>query len=497
MDADKFMRRIYFPILLLVWLLVIIPGTALAHVGSRDVYEQVKTGPYRLFITVHVPSVVPGPATVAVQSSGAKADAIDISSALMTSMANSAAAVTMSKTPDKPDNFTGNVWLSTAGSWEIRFTISGAEGKRTAVIPVAAVAESNMTVERSLAFTLGLLALLLLIGTSGIAIAWRRDSRLAKDPVLARGLRLRSLGAGATAVIAVALLAWAGTVWWSNEANGYRPLGLNPVLEGNRLQLKVIAYSAGDKGAPSRSNDDFLPDDGHLMHLYMIRWPQMDAVFHLHPVRAAAGDFRVSLPTMPAGEYRLFGDIVHQNGFPETLVANISVPADMPGGSPTADDAEGTAQPLSQGMLGDSFKLPDGYVMVWDRPAMVRANTAYAFRFRLLDPNGQPATDMQPYLGMAGHAAFVKTDGSVFAHTHPEGSAAMAAVMLADKNNGNGMGMPMNMATHSGEMTMHSEPMSNVVEFPYGFPSSGRYRIFIQMKHGTTVETGTFDVMVE
>ena len=42
----------------------------------------------------------------------------------------------------------------------------------------------------------------------------------------------------------------------------------------------------------------------------------------------------------------------------------------------------------------------------------------------------------------------------------------------------------------------HDKPLSNTVEFPYGFPSSGRYRIFVQMKHGTTVETGAFDVTV-
>lgn len=31
------------------------------------------------------------------------------------------------------------------------------------------------------------------------------------------------------------------------------------------------------------------------------------------------------------------------------------------------------------------------------------------------------------------------------------------------------------------------------VSFPYGFPSPGRYRIFVQMKHGQTIETGIFD----
>jgi len=100
-------------------------------------------------------------------------------------------------------------------------------------------------------------------------------------------------------------------------------------------------------------------------------------------------------------------------------------------------------------------------------------------------------------MGMAGHAAFVKTDGTVFAHTHPEGSAAMAALMLANDNTDShasdhaamdgGMSM---------DMTAHGEPLSSTVEFPYGFPTSGPYRIFVQMKHGTTIETGVFDVVV-
>ena len=47
-----------------------------------------------------------------------------------------------------------------------------------------------------------------------------------------------------------------------------------------------------------------------------------------------------------------------------------------------------------------------------------------------MPPGGRPA-DMQLYMGMAGHAAFVATDGSVFAHVHPSGSVPMAALGLA------------------------------------------------------------------
>ena len=127
--------------------------------------------------------------------------------------------------------------------------------------------------------------------------------------------------------------------------------------------------------------------------------------------------------------------------------------------------------------------------MTWDRPATLTANTATIFRFHLVDPSGKPAADVEPYLGMAGHAAFVKIDGKVFAHTHPDGSAAMPAMMLA---NGASSG---SMADMPG-MAMAAEKIPPVVEFPYGFPSAGRYRIFIQMKHGGTVETGVFDAEV-
>jgi hypothetical protein len=150
--------------------------------------------------------------------------------------------------------------------------------------------------------------------------------------------------------------------------------------------------------------------------------------------------------------------------------------------------------------------------MVWERPAEIVAGTAYAFRFTLLDRAGHPATDVEPYLGMAGHAAFVKTDGTAFAHTHPEGSAAMPALMLANES----LGYPGDEAAGdggaqaaSGDGTMaampgmagtaghaSAQPISPTVEFPYGFPSPGRYRVFVQMKHGGTVETGVFDAEV-
>jgi hypothetical protein len=471
------------------------PTAAHAHVGSKDVFETVDAGPYKLYVTIRMPTVIPGVATVEVRSSGANVSSIHITPLPITGEASKHPPTSdpMARSAADPAFFTGSLWMMASGSWEVRFEIAGDGGVETTSVPVPAVALSTLKMQRGLGMTLGVLGLFLVVSMAGIVAAAVRDARLEPGAIPSPSRRRRAFVAIVASLVLMSLIAWGGASWWNAEAASYsmevyRPLKVDPVLSGNLLDLNVRAFHP-ESDRRRRSNNDFLPDHGHLMHLYAIRAPEMDAVFHLHPELAGAGDFRISLPAMPAGDYTLYGDVVHASGFPETLVSKIVVPANMPGGPPGPDDAAAYPQPLGAGMLGDSYKLPDGYVMVWDRPSTLTANTAYSFRFRLLNASGQPATDMQPYMGMAGHAAFVKTDGTVFAHTHPEGSAAMAALMLA---NGGGEHAGMNM-----EMGEHADPISSTVEFPYGFPSSGRYRIFVQMKHGATIETGAFDVSVQ
>jgi hypothetical protein len=345
---------------------------------------------------------------------------------------------------------------------------------------------SVLKMEKGMGTVLALLGLFLVVAMAGIVAASVTEARLQPGVAAPPNLRRRAIVAAAATAVFMAFAVLLGGHWWNVEAadyseNIYRPLPLTATLTGNLLDLKLGAPRESNRPKPRvQEKDSFLLDHGKVMHLYAIREPGMDAAFHLHPALVDGG-FRDSLPAMPPGRYQLYGDVVHANGFPETLLATIDIPAGMPGGALDADDAEALPAPISAGVLGTSYKLPDGYTMVWDKPAALTAGTAYGFTFRLLDPAGNPAADMQPYLGMAGHAAFVKTDGTVFAHTHPEGSAAMADVMLAN-------------ASMDGMAAMTpAGPIAPEVSFPYGFPTPGRYRIFIQMKHGGTVETGVFD----
>jgi hypothetical protein len=476
--------------------------TARAHVGSKDVFEQVNAGPYKLFVTIRMPLVIPGVAAIEVRSSGAPIDTLSITPLPLTGEASKHPPTADSMKRSSADGafYTGSLWLMATGSWQVRFDINGVSGKQTVSVPVAAVAVSTLKMQQGMGILLGILGMFLVLSMAGIVGASVREVRLGPGARPSPKVKRRAAIATAMSVVVMALAVWLGNKWWRAEAasysmNVFRPLAVDAVLRGDQLELAVHAFGEGSRRG-ARSNNDFLPDHGHLMHLYAIRWPEMDAAFHLHPELAAPGVFRISLPSMPAGEYSLYGDVVHANGFPETLLSKITVPGGMHGGALNSEDASAHPQPLSQGELGTLFRLPDGYTMVWDRPATISANTAYSFRFRLLDVEGKPAEDMQPYLGMAGHAAFVKTDGTVFAHTHPEGSAAMPSLMLANGGASEGADMTMSPDMKM-DMRVQNEPISNTVEFPYGFPSAGRYRIFVQMKHALIVETGVFDATVQ
>ena len=122
------------------------------------------------------------------------------------------------------------------------------------------------------------------------------------------------------------------------------------------------------------------------------------------------------------------------------------------------------------------------------------------FTFAVQDKDGRPAQDMEPYMGMAGHAEFVRSDLSVFAHVHPAGSVSMAALELAQAGlpgSSDSAQMPMSMPMPESMPMPDSGPLPPEVRFPYGFPQPGDYRIFVQIKRAGRVETAVFDAHVE
>ena len=460
-----------------------------AHVGSPDVFFEGNAGPYRLLVTIRPPQVVPGVAEIEIRCASPDVREIRILPMRLGSSIPQFPPVADRALPSKedPQFFTGNLWLMVAGSWQVQIDADGSHGPGRLSVPVPALATRILPMQKAIGVMLAVLGLILAIGLVSIAGASVREADLSPGRTPDRAHLRRSRIVMAASGVAVLGIVWLGNQWWASAAGDYqrfvfKPLQLQTtVRDGNKLVVNL-----DDPGWLNRRTDDLLPDHGHLMHLYVIKQPDMDRVWHLHPERQPDGSFLQSLPSMPAGRYSLYGDIVHANGLPETATASIDLP-EINGQPLTGDDAGGTGSRVAEANYTSTvFPLPDGYRMAWERDAApLRAKKPYYFRFRLEDAQARPAGSVELYMGMLGHAAFVNVDGSVFAHVHPSGSVPMPAVALTQPDN-----------PHAGHMMM-AETLPAEVSFPYGFPKPGSYRIFVQMKRAGAVVTGIFDAKVE
>ena len=358
--------------------------------------------------------------------------------------------------------FSGTVWLMESGSWQVRMEVFGSQGKTLIAIPVPAAARRTLKMDKGTGSLLAALMIFLVASLIAIFGAGVRESQL--EPGVATTIALRRRGRIAMVVTAVVLLVllFLGNKWWDVAASTrasfmmYKAPPIEAsVQDGDTIVLKMGFSSWHDRRKQMLVNK-IIPDHGHMMHLFLIETPSLSHFYHLHPDQASSDTFAERMPAVRAGNYALFADIVRESGFPDTMTTQLMLP-DVAGRSLSGDDSEATFTPLSA-VKAPTTKVtfPDGSRWEWIREGeAIHAQQSILLRFRVLDKDGKPATDVEPYMGMSGHLALVKADFSVFAHVHPAGSAPMAALMLLENQN----------STIS--MPMHASPIPAEITFPY------------------------------
>jgi hypothetical protein len=488
------MRRAFFTGLVCCLLL---GSRTWAHVGSPDVYYEGAAGPYRLFVTVRTPQMIPGIARVEVQVLEGRVNDIQIVPLRIIGEGSETAppADNMEQSKSDPQFFSGKLWLMESGSFQVRMEINGGQGKAQMGVPVAAFAQRTLRMQKTTGAVLALLMVFLVLSLVAILGTATRESQL--EPGQAVPPEKRRRGRIVMTLTAAALLAilFLGNMWWTSVANAnardmvYKPPPMQVSLsDGNQLTLK-LGSSYWHELRKSEQLDKIIPDHGHLMHLFLVRLPEMDDFYHLHPEESAARTFTEALPAMAAGSYAMFADIVRESGFPDTMTAQVEVPARDKSALLVGDDSSAVAPQISTVRANTTTAQlgVDEHVEWVLGSQALQAQKPTLLRFRVVDKNGGPATDLEPYMGMAGHLVILRRDLSVFAHVHPAGSVPMAALMLLKKEPAE------NMAAMPG-MQHGSAPAE--ITFPYGFPQPGDYRLFLQVKRAGHVETAVFDTRV-
>jgi hypothetical protein len=471
-----------------------------AHVGSPDVFYEGMAGPYRLFVTIRTPPMVPGIAQIEVRA--LDGNVTDIRIVPLRAMGEGSEYAPpsdrMEHSQADAQNFTGKLWLMESGAWQVRMEVFGTKGKGETAVPVPAAARRTLRMQKNTGAML--LALMLLLVASLIAIfgAAARESQLETGAAPSTPQRRRGRIAMALTAAALVAVLFLGNMWWDAAASGraalmmYKPPPLEVSLQNTNDLVLKMGFSSWHDRRKEMLLDKIIPDHGHLMHLFLIGLPSLDRFYHLHPDQTAADTFSEQLPAVHAGNYAVFADIVRESGFPDTMTSRLTLP-DVSGNPPAGDDSEAMAAYLSdcEGPC-TVLTLPDHSRWEWVLDGQpIHARQPMLLRFRIFDKDGKPGSDLEPYMGMAGHLVIVKRDLTVFAHVHPSGSMPMAALMLLQKQ-------PSNASTDMAAMPgMHEPPMLAEVTFPYGFPDPGDYRLFVQVKRSGQVLTAAFDTHVE
>jgi hypothetical protein len=281
------------------------------------------------------------------------------------------------------------------------------------------------------------------------------------------------------------------------------------------------------------------------MHLFLVRDGEPGAFAHLHPVQRNGEEFEAPLPPLPSGQYHVYADVTHEDGFSETLIATAEIPpaslamkklwlgnsaepicslaiAQMlatnlffppdPDDSWQMDSGDKAASPQRRDQSHNAARpvadASGGYKMVWENPESMTKNLDASLRFNLLTPDGRPA-QIEPFMGMLGHAVVRRQDGAVFAHIHPVGTFSMAAqefFVRGKPPKGSGL------LTQAGYLAAEKSSLgaqyhvshtnrvgvgiAGEISFPYAFPEPGSYRFWVQMKSQGRILTGVFDTTV-
>jgi hypothetical protein len=199
----------------------------------------------------------------------------------------------------------------------------------------------------------------------------------------------------------------------------------------------------GPDGRPVTAYDTAHDED---LHLIAVR-RDLAGYQHVHPELATDGTWSIPLD-LSAGTWRLFADF-DPAGDDAALVlgADVAVAGDY------------TPQPLPE---PSTTAEVDGYTVTLDGELVPGQESELTLS---ISRDGEPVTDLQPYLAAYGHLVALRDGDLAYLHVHPAGEP------------GDGTTAP------GPDITFYATA-----------PSAGAYRLFLDFQHGDVVRTAEFTV---
>ena len=181
------------------------------------------------------------------------------------------------------------------------------------------------------------------------------------------------------------------------------------------------------------------------LHLIAVR-RDFSGFQHVHPRRDPHGIWSVPLDLSP-GQWRIFADFKPATGEGLTLGADLQVTGNVEPAPKTPEIRTAQVDNYTVTLVGTLTPGKDAKLTL------------------SVSKDGEPVTDLQPYLGAYGHLVALREGDLAYLHVHPDGAP------------GDG----------------RTQPGPDVV-FYAAVPSDGGYHLYLDFKHDGVVRTATFSV---
>jgi hypothetical protein len=209
---------------------------------------------------------------------------------------------------------------------------------------------------------------------------------------------------------------------------------------GEMLTFRIV----GRDGAPVTR---FVTNHERDLHFVLVS-RNLIIYNHLHPTLAADGSWSVALPALPPASYHGYASFVAADRGDdstvtlgvELLVPGVFAPVPLPETGPVAET--------------------DGYTVRLEGTPTAGAGSVLTF---VVEQNGLPVADLDPYLGATAHLVAIRVVDLVYSHAHPMSEAD----------------------DHGSSVPFHLE-----------LAAPGDYRLFLDFSHHAVVHTAAFTLHV-
>ena len=241
-------------------------------------------------------------------------------------------------------------------------------------------------------------------------------------------------------------------------ADQLTPRGLAVSQEGYTLRLDRAVQQPGAAeqlqfaifGPDGRPVTEFTPEHDKELHLIVVR-RDLTGFQHVHPARDVQGRWSVPLTLGQPGPYKVFADFIPAGrGGPLTLAADLTAPGTY---TPTP-----TSAPTRTASV-------DGYDVSLAGDLTAGSSSKLTLT---VGKDGQPVTNLQPYLAAYGHLVALRDGDLAYLHVHPDGDVEDPATKPGP------------------DITFYAD-----------VPSAATYQLFLDFQHGGVVRTAAFTATAE